>query len=67
MVKKRDVKFLLGYRMPGVELYKPKVNRWKQVFLLLAFIPFFVTVGTNWLYFVGLKALFKYDLLWLYR
>ena len=49
------------------ETYKPTVNRKRQVGLFLAFIPFFLTVGTNWMYFVGLKYLFKFKPLFLYQ
>lgn len=49
------------------ETYKPKVNRKKQTILLLSFIPFFFTVGTNWMYFAGLKILSKVNPLWVYQ
>lgn len=59
--------FVLGYRHPSVALYRAKVNGKKQAALLIATIPFLLTVGTNWIYFVGLKLLTKYNPLWIYQ
>jgi len=58
---------LLGYRHPAVTLYKPKKNKKKLLLLGLAAIPFLLTIGTNWMYFVGLKLLTKFNPLWIYR
>jgi len=49
------------------EFYKPKVNRKRQIILVLSFLPFFFTIGTNWIYFVGLKLLLKLNPLFLYK
>ncbi len=66
-MKKENKQFLLGYRNPQVGLYKPKINRKKQILLLAGFIPFFLTVGTNWIYLIGLKLLTKFNPLWIYK
>ena len=58
---------LTGYRHPSCKLYKPKVNRKRQIPLFLAAIPFLCTVGTNWIYFLGINLLFKLDPIFLYR
>lgn len=65
--KKMVNNYLLGYRHPAVGMYIPKVNRKKQLLLLVAFVPFFVTFGTNWLYFLGLQVLFKLNPLFIYQ
>ena len=65
---KQDKKnFLLGYRAKGVELYKPRLNRRKQVLLLVAAVPFILSLGTNWIYLLGLKLLTKFNPLWIYN
>lgn len=51
---------------PQIEHYKPKVNQKKRVILILSFIPFALTIGTNWVWFVGVKMLNKFNPLWLY-
>jgi len=48
-------------------LYTPQVNRKRQGLLIVAFIPFLLTIGTNWLYFVGLRILLKLNPLFLYK
>ena len=51
----------------NIKYYTPKKNKFKVLILVLAFIPFFITIGTNWLYFFGIKILFKYSPLWIYK
>ena len=68
MKNKQDKKqFLLGYRTEGVKLYKPRLNRKKQILLLVAAVPFILTIGTNWIYLLGLKMLSKFNPLWIYN
>ncbi len=59
--------FLLAYRHPSIDLYKPQINRKRQIGLIIAFIPFLLTIGTNWLYFIGLHYLFKFKPLFIYQ
>lgn len=66
-MKNRKLMILTGYRHPSVKLYKPKKNKKKVGLLIGLAIPFLLTVGTNWIYLVGLKLLTKYRPLWIYN
>jgi len=49
------------------ELYVPIRNKKKLALLGGLSIPFVLTIGTNWIYMIGLGILNKYNPLWIYR
>lgn len=49
------------------ELYQPIRNKKKLALLGTLSIPFILTIGTNWIYALGLGVLNKYKPIWIYQ
>lgn len=52
--------------MKYCKFYIPKRNKKKLLIIGILAIPFLVTPFTNWIYFLGIKTLFKLNPVWVY-